>query len=138
MSYPADYVLDTGQRRFWMDTNVGRRGPKIVCLCGSTRFWRTFQEVSLRETLDGKIVLSIGSARSADDDDTSFGGYTPAAQYDAVKEELDRLHLWKVALADEVLVLNVGGYVGESTAREIAHARSLGKVVRWLEPEHAQ
>src|SRR3990167_433103 len=40
---------------------VGDR-PKIVCLCGSTRFWREFQRASLRETMAGIIVLSIGAA----------------------------------------------------------------------------
>lgn len=135
MSYPVDYALDEGQRRFWLDLSAGRRGPKIVCLCGSTRFWRDFQEQGLRETMAGNIVLSIGAARGRDDDGRSFGGYVPASEYDAAKEVLDQLHLWKVALADEVLVLNVGGYVGESTAREIAHAKSLNKPIRYLEPE---
>lgn len=135
MSYPQDYALDDGQRRFWHDTSSGRRGPKIVCLCGSTRFWRTFQEESLRETLAGHIVLSIGTARAADEGDTAFGGYMPQGDCDATKEALDQLHLWKVALADEVLILNVEGYIGRSTSRELAHARALGKLVRFLEPE---
>lgn len=49
-------------------------------------------------------------------------------------DRLGRVHLQKVAMADEVLVVNVGGYVGESTRREIAHARELGITVRYLEP----
>lgn len=113
----------------------GRPQPTIVCLCGSTRFWRTFQEASLRETLDGKIVLSIGAATGTDDD--HFAGYMPRDEYDAVKARLDELHLRKIDLADEVLILNVDGYIGESTSRELAHARALGKPVRWWEPHHA-
>ncbi len=35
----------------------------------------------------------------------------------------------------EVRVLNIGGYVGESTRDELAHARRLNKVVTWLEPD---
>lgn len=108
--------------------------PVIVCLCGSTRFWRTFQEASLRETLAGKIVLSIGSARSADDDDKSFGGYTPADEYDRVKVQLDELHKRKIDLADEVLILNVGDYIGQSTRSELDYAIAHGKRIRWLEP----
>jgi hypothetical protein len=108
--------------------------PVIVCLCGSTRFWREFQEASLRETLAGRIVLSIGAARCADGDDKTFGGYVPADEFDRVKESLDRLHCEKINLADEVLVLNVGGYVGDSTRREVLHAARRYKVVRWLEP----
>ena len=121
------------QAAFWDDD----ARPRIVCLCGSTRFWRDFQEASLRETLAGRIVLSIGAARAADDDDRSFGGYVPAGEFDAAKASLDALHLRKVELADEVLCLNVGGYVGPSTEREVRHAFALGKPIRWLEPEKA-
>lgn len=104
--------------------------PAIVCLCGSTRFWRTFQEASLRETLAGKIVLSIGAASGTDDE--HFGNL-PKEEYDRVKTMLDELHMRKIDLADEVLILNVDGYIGESTARELAYARSIGKPVRFLE-----
>lgn len=104
--------------------------PIIVCLCGSTRFWRTFQEAGLRETLAGRIVLSIGAASGTDD--AHFGNLRKA-EYDRVKAMLDELHLRKIDLADEVLILNVGGYVGESTARELTYAQAHGKRVRWLE-----
>ena len=99
--------------------------PRIVCLCGSTRFWKTFQEASLRETLMGRIVLSVGCATASDEDH----GLTCDQ-----KERLDELHLQKIDLADEVLVLNVGGYVGESTGNELAYALAGGKFVRTLEP----
>jgi cell division protein FtsB len=49
------------------------------------------------------------------------------------KIALDELHKRKIDLADEVLVLNVGGYIGESTRSEIEYARKLGKPVRYLE-----
>lgn len=115
----------------YYDRNI----PTIVCLCGSTRFWRQFQEYSLQETLAGKIVLSIGAARAADGDDKSFGGYVPVAEFDRVKEGLDELHKRKIDLADEVLVLNVDGYIGHSTRSEIEYAVAQGKKVRYLEPE---
>src|SRR4051794_35856029 len=76
--------------------------PAIVCLCGSTRFWRTFQEASLLETLNGRIVLSIGAASGTDEE--HFGNLTPE-RYDRVKAQLDELHLRKIDLADEVLIL---------------------------------
>ena len=104
--------------------------PRIVCLCGSTRFWREFQRASLAETLEGRIVLSIGAASGTDDE--HFGNL-PREEYDAVKERLDALHLHKVAMADEILAINVGGYVGESTAREVAYAIALRKLLRWWE-----
>lgn len=119
------------------DTTRGHQDrPKIVCLCGSTRFWKTFQEVGLQETLAGNIVLSIGAARCSDADDKAFGGFVPIGEFDAVKERLDQLHLRKIDLADEVLILNVGGYIGKSTRRELEYARAQGKPVRFLEPTH--
>lgn len=106
--------------------------PTIVCLCGSTRFWRDFQRASLRETLAGKIVLSIGAASGTDDE--HFGNL-PRDEYDRVKQQLDELHLRKIDLADEVLILNVGGYIGESTRRELEYALDHRKTVRFLEPD---
>lgn len=104
--------------------------PKIVCLCGSTRFWKEFQRASLRETLDGKIVLSIGAASGTDDE--HFGNL-PREEYDRVKTMLDELHKCKIDLADEVLILNVGGYIGESTRSELEYAKDHGKAIRYLE-----
>lgn len=107
--------------------------PTIVCLCGSTRFWRLFQQASLAETMDGKIVLSIGAASGTDDE--HFGNL-PRHEYDRIKTMLDQLHMRKIELADEVLILSVDHYIGESTARELAYARQLGKRVRFWESEH--
>lgn len=105
--------------------------PVIVCLCGSTRFWKTFQEAALAETVAGKIVLSIGAASGTDDE--HFGNL-PRAEYYRLKAQLDDLHLAKIDLADEVLILNVGGYIGESTRREYRYALQQRKTIRWWQP----
>ena len=97
--------------------------PIIVCLCGSTHFVAEFRYVNQRETLAGKIVLAPGC----------FQGDVVLEVVPGVKQRLDELHLHKIALADEILVVNVGGYIGESTRREIGYARQHGKRVRWLE-----
>jgi hypothetical protein len=102
--------------------------PVIVCLCGSTKFGDAFREANVRETLAGKMVLTVGCDFKSD----SALGLAPE-----VKERLDALHLQKIAVADEVLILNVNGYIGESTARELRHAIELGKSVRFLEPDKA-
>lgn len=99
--------------------------PRIVCLCGSTRFKKEFIEANFRETMAGKIVLSVGWFSHADAE-----VYTPTA---AEKAMLDRVYLRKIDLADEVLVLNVGGYIGDSARREIAYATAHGKPIRYLE-----
>jgi hypothetical protein len=107
----------------------GETFPTIVCLCGSTRFWRQFQRSGLDETMAGRIVLSIGAATGTDDE--HFGNL-PQEEYDRIKEMLDTLHLRKIDLADEVLILNLDDYVGQSTMRELGYARAAGKRVRWL------
>lgn len=104
--------------------------PKIVVLCGSTRFSEAFREANLRETLAGNIVLSIGCDMRSDAD--LFAAMTDEERA-GVKARLDELHLRKIDLASEVLVLNVGGYVGESTQREISYALEHDKPLRWLE-----
>jgi len=114
-----------------LTTTRSAGSPTVVCLCGSTRFWRHFQQASLAETLAGRIVLSIGAASGTDDE--HFGNL-PRAEYERIKHMLDELHLRKIELADEVPILNVGGYIGESTRRELQHAQQLGKRVRFLEP----
>jgi hypothetical protein len=98
--------------------------PPIVCLCGSTRFYEAFRQANLRETLAGNIVLSIGCDFKSDD----ALGLT-----DMDKERLDELHKRKIDLADEILVLNVGGYIGSSTKSEIEYAIKNKKRVRYLE-----
>ena len=96
--------------------------PRIVCLCGSGRFQREFAQAFLQLELAGCIVLSIGA-------DAVAAGVTPEQ-----KAELDELHLRKIDLADVVLVLNVGGYIGDSTHAEVAYARKTGKAIVWLDP----
>ena len=105
--------------------------PIIVTLCGSTRFWRTFQEASLAETEAGHMVFSIGAAKESDDDTY---GHLPSDEYERIKNRLDTLHYWKIYCSDEILVLNVGGYIGESTRAEIEVARRLDKRIRYWEP----
>lgn len=103
--------------------------PRIVCLCGSTRFSEAFKTALLEETLKGKIVLTVGSMTQSDVE--LQHRITPE-----IKAELDKLHLAKVELADEVLILNVDGYVGDSTFGELAHAIDLGKDIVFLEPDN--
>jgi hypothetical protein len=103
--------------------------PKIVCLCGSTRFHKEFVKANYDETMAGSIVLSVGFYPHASGEIHGEEiGATPAQ-----KQALDDLHFRKIELADEILVLNVGGYIGLSTGREIYHALTQGKLVRYLQ-----
>jgi hypothetical protein len=109
--------------------------PTIVCLCGSTRFSEAFQNANLTETLNGNIVLTIGCDMKSDDE---IWRDKTDDEVEAIKTKLDELHFEKIKLADEVLILNVGSYIGESTGRELAYARSLNKRIRFLESETLQ
>lgn len=96
--------------------------PKRVCLCGSTRYRAEFDAANHALTLEGCIVLAPGVFVHADGVEISA----------ADKVALDTLHLAKIDLADEVFVINPGGYIGASTAAEIAYATNFGKPVRYL------
>jgi hypothetical protein len=124
--------------RFLLQAAVGEEimledFPKVVCLCGSTRFGEAFQKANFDETVAGRIVLTVGCDTKAD---SELFADKSEVELREIKYKLDWLHLRKIDLADEILVLNIGGYVGESTRREILYADKRGKRIRWLEPDH--
>ena len=97
---------------------------KVITLCGSTRFKEAFMEQQKRLTLEGNIVISVGLFGHSGDEEVWAEG---------TKEMLDDMHKRKIDMADEIFVINVGGYIGESTRSEIEYARTTGKPVRYLE-----
>ena len=97
---------------------------KVITLCGSTRFKEDFMREQKRLSLAGNIVISVGMFGHSGDDEV---------WNDGVKEMLDDMHKRKIDMADEIFVINVGGYLGESTRGEIKYAKSRGMVVRYLE-----
>ena len=101
--------------------------PRIVVICGSTRFMTEMNQADLRETRAGRIVVKPGGDEKSPRELSS-----DPAEAEALKVRLDKLHRAKIRLADEVLV--VGDYIGDSTRAEIAYARSLGKPVRFTHP----
>jgi nucleoside 2-deoxyribosyltransferase len=85
-------------------------------------------------TKKGHVVLSW----CALPDDYYEGDYkTHIGDQKGVKEIVDEVHKRKIDLADEVLVVNIGGYYGDSTKSEIGYARACGKPVRFLVPERS-
>ena len=99
--------------------------PKVVCLCGSTKFKKEFIDANFRETMSGNIVLTVGWFSHADEKI-----FYPTEKE---KKKLDELHFRKIDLANEILILNVGGYIGESTNNELQYATQQGKRIRFLE-----
>jgi hypothetical protein len=103
---------------------------KVITLCGSTKFEAEFAEVNQRLTMDGCVVISLGMFSLPDLPD-----YDWTADCSDLKGRLGAMHFQKIRMADEVYIVDPGGYVGESTRREIAYAESLGKPVRYLSRE---
>lgn len=131
----SDYFVQLGFMKPTVCPECGGSGgqdrPTIVCLCGSTRFKEIFSREQFNETMAGKVVLTIGSAWHSDQE--LFVNYSEAERQE-IKNRLDALHLKKVEMADEVLILNIGGYIGESTKRELARAAAKRKLIRFLCP----
>lgn len=103
---------------------VSGSAPEVVTLCGSTRFRDAFESEQRRLTLEGRIVISVGL----------WSHPEGVADGSDVKAALDELHLRKIDISHRIHVIDVGGYVGESTRREIAYAQRHGKAVTYLEP----
>ena len=97
----------------------------VVTLCGSTRFRDDFLRVQKELTLQGYLVISVGLFGHSGDSE---------AMDETVKAMLDDMHKRKIDLADEIFVINVGGYIGSSTRSEIEYAAATGKAVHYLEP----
>jgi hypothetical protein len=113
--------------------NQQAKRPPVICLCGSSRFVAQMAVLGWLMEKEGAIVLGLHLLPP---------GYPTAvpdhlAEAEGVKEHMDELHLRKIDLADRVFVVNKGGYIGESTSREIAYARAHGKPVGFLEPDCA-
>ena len=104
----------------------------VITLCGSTRFKNEFYEVQKRLTLEGNIVISVGLFGHAGDQEVWDGMDEGALS--KTKEMLDDMHKQKIDMADSIYVINVGGYIGESTRSEIEYAKTCGKPIRYLEP----
>lgn len=98
---------------------------KIITLCGSTRFRDEFTMEQKRLTLEGNIVISVGLFGHSGDSE---------AMWAETKEMLDDMHKRKIDLADEIFVINPGGYIGSSTRSEIDYAASTGKGISYLVP----
>ncbi len=109
---------------------------KVVCLCGSTRFTKEMLMKAWELAKQGIIPIGwsvLPTNHNADGEEIDHH----LAEKEGVTEILDELHLRKIDLADEVLVINVDGYIGEATAREIVYALKNKKKVSFIEPQHA-
>jgi len=103
----------------------------VVTLCGSTRFKDEFMEAQKRLTLEGNIVISVGLFGHSGDQEVWEN--MDEGTLTKTKEMLDDMHKRKIDMADSIFVINVGGYIGDSTRSEIEYAKAHGKEVKCLE-----
>lgn len=104
---------------------------KIITLCGSTKFKEEFIKVQKELTLQGNIVLSVGLFGHSGDSEVWEN--MDEGTLTKTKEMLDDMHKRKIDMSDEIFVINVDGYIGESTKSEIEYANKMGKKVSYLE-----
>lgn len=104
---------------------------KVITLCGSTWFKDAFLEAQKRLTLEGNIVISVGLFGHSGDSEVWEN--MDEDTLTKTKEMLDDMHKRKIDMADEIFVINVGGYIGSSTKSEIEYAIATGKKAKWLE-----
>lgn len=104
---------------------------KVITLCGSTKFKDEFMKVEKKLTLDGNIVISVGLFGHSGDQEVWDG--MDEGTLSKTKKMLDDMHKRKIDMADEIFVINVGGYIGESTKSEIEYAKRHNKKVNYLD-----
>ena len=104
---------------------------KVITLCGSTRFRDEFMKAQKDLTLKGNIVISVGLYGHSGDSEVWEN--MDEGTLTKTKEMLDDMHKRKIDMADEIFVINVGGYIGESTKSEIEYANAKGKKINYLE-----
>ncbi len=97
---------------------------KVITLCGSAKFEDDFLREQKRLTLEGNIVISVGMFKNPGDNEVF---------QEDVKTMLDDMHKRKIDMADEIFVINKGGYIGQSTKSEIAYALATNKRVNYME-----
>ena len=94
----------------------------IVTICGSTRFKKEIEAVAHDLTLQGHIVLAPHVFHHMEDEEMPM----------ELKIRLDNLHKEKINMSDAIFVVNVNGYIGESTYGEIDWANRMKKEVFFL------
>ncbi len=104
---------------------------KVITLCGSTRFKDEYLAIQKKMTLEGNIVISVGLFGHSGDPEVWDG--MDEGTLSETKKMLDDMHKRKIDMADSIFVINVGGYIGESTRSEIEYAKAHGKKIEYLE-----
>ena len=93
----------------------------VITLCGSTRFYKTFDYVCYQLTLNDWAVFTIGTMLNRDD---------KLVEVTKERKDLfDKLHREKIIMSDAIFVIDPNGYTGEQTEAEIDFAKENGRDV---------
>ena len=93
---------------------------KVIAVCGSLKYVKEMMEITEQMELQGNCMLvPIYNPNKPNKD-----AFTP-------KEALmlDKMHKERIKLSNAILVVNVDGYIGSSTKKEIEFAKSLNKEI---------
>ena len=93
---------------------------KVITICGSMKFIQEMMEISEKIELQGNVVLL-----------PIYNPSRPNKESFTIEEiaMLDKMHRERIKISDAILVVNVNGYIGDSTKSEIEFAKSLNKEI---------
>lgn len=99
----------------------------VITLCGSTRFYKTFDKICYELTVADYAIFTIGTMLNSD---------KRLVQSQETLERFKQLHYSKILMSDAIFVIDVDGYVGEDTQSEIDFANENGRLVYKLSLGH--
>lgn len=123
--------MNAAETTLALDGILGLPRPKIVCLCGSSRFIWYFATIAWQFEKQGYITFGLHLLPANYTTEKVHADHI--AEWEGVSAKMDDLHKRKIDLADEVFIINIGGYIGQSTASEIKYAKSKNKPINYLE-----
>lgn len=113
--------------------------PRIITLCGSSRFCCEMAILAWEFEKGGCVTLGLhllpeGYCKEKGMVPDIDGRIHHIGEQEGVEDQMDALHFKKIEMCDSIFVVNVGGYIGKSTAREIEYAKYLSRPISYLEP----
>jgi hypothetical protein len=118
----SDQGTEAGKQNPVEQKDEPKRKGKRITLCGSTKFKREFDAINKQLTLEGNVVYSV----------CAFGHADKIEWTKEQKELLDEVHKRKIDNSDAIFVIDVDGYIGNSTHSEIEYAAYHNKTIRYL------
>lgn len=95
---------------------------KVITICGSMRYSKEMMKIAEElELKEGYAVIQC--VYNVD-----------GQKYEGIDASiLDKIHRKKIDISDAIYVVNINGYIGESTRKEIEYANNNGKEVIYHE-----